>query len=58
MGSGSEKRIAMRVHAKRRGHFAKLFAGWWFQLTGYLIIARRWRTVTGEIDLVVEPRYL
>jgi putative endonuclease len=58
MGSGSEKIKAMRVRAERRGHFAEFIAGWWFQLSGYRIMARRWRAATGEIDLVVKRRYL
>ena len=58
MGSGSEKIKAMRVRAERRGHFAEFIAGWCFQLSGYRIMARRWRAATGEIDLVVKRRYL
>ena len=58
MGSGSEKIKAMRVRAERRGHFAEFIASWWFRLSGYRIMARRWRAATGEIDLVVKRRYL
>ena len=49
---------AMRVRAERRGHFAEFIASWWFRLSGYRIMARRWRAATGEIDLVVKRRYL
>ena len=48
----------MLAHAKRRRYFTKFIASRWFRLSGYLIIARRWRAVTGEVDLVVEQRYL
>ena len=58
MGSGSEKIKAMRVRAERRGHFAEYIASWWFRLSGYRVMARRWRAATGEIDLVVKRRYL
>ena len=58
MGSGSEKIKAMRVRAERRGHFAEFIDSWWFRLSDYRIIARRWRAATGEIDLVVKRRYL
>jgi putative endonuclease len=58
MGSGSEKIKATRVRAERRGYFAEFIASWWFRLSGYRIMARRWRAATGEIDLVVKRRYL
>ena len=47
MGIGSEKTKAMRVRAERRGHFAEFIAGWWFRLSGYRIMAQRWRAATG-----------
>ena len=48
----------MRVRADRRGHFAELIACWWLRLAGYQIVARRWRAVTGEIDLIAKRRRL
>ena len=48
----------MRVRADRCGHFAERIACWWLRLAGYQIVARRWRAVTGEIDLVEKRRRL
>ena len=46
------------MRADRRGHFAERIACWWLRLAGYQIVARRWRAVTGEIDLVEKRRRL
>ena len=48
----------MRVRADRRGHFAERIACWWLRFAGYQIVARRWRAVTGEIDLIAKRRRL
>ena len=48
----------MRVRANRRGHFAECIACWWLRLASYQIVARRWRAVTGEIDLIAKRRRL
>ena len=58
MGSRSKTIKEKRVHAERRGHFAEFIAGCWFWLSGYRIIARRWRAATGEIDLIVKRQRL
>ena len=44
----------MRVRADPRGHLAERIACWWLRLAGYQIVARRWRAVTGEIDLLAK----
>lgn len=41
-----------RVKAYRRGVFAETLAALLFRLKGYRIVARRYRTPVGEIDLV------
>ena len=48
----------MRVCADYFGHFAERIACWWLRLAGYQIVARRWRAVTGEIDLIAKRRRL
>lgn len=41
-----------RVRAYRRGVFAETLAALLFRLKGYRIVARRYKTPVGEIDLV------
>lgn len=41
-----------RVKAYRRGVFAETLAALLFRLKGYRIVARRYKTPVGEIDLV------
>ncbi|MFW5833612.1 MAG: YraN family protein, partial [Pseudomonadota bacterium] len=36
----------------RRGHDAEARAAWWLRLKGFRILACRYRTPVGEIDLV------
>ena len=48
----------MRVRADHRGHFTERIACWWLRLAGYQIVARRWRAVTSEIDLIAKRRRL
>jgi putative endonuclease len=43
---------AARVRAYRRGLFAETLAALLFRLKGYSIVARRYKTPVGEIDLV------
>jgi putative endonuclease len=38
-----------REHAGRR---AEAIAAWWLRLRGFAVLATRWRTKVGEIDLV------
>ena len=44
----------MRVRTDHRSHFAERIECWWLRLAGYQIVARRWRAVTGEIDLIAK----
>ncbi len=44
---------AGRIRAERRGRRAERIAALWLRLKGYRILARRYRTPVGEIDLVV-----
>ncbi len=41
------------IRAERRGRRAERLAALWLRLKGYRILARRYRTPMGEIDLVV-----
>jgi putative endonuclease len=43
---------ARRRAAYRRGHAGETLAAWRLRLAGYRILARRYRTKLGEIDLV------
>ena len=46
-GERSDRRLA-----ERRGRRAETLAAWYLRLKGYRILARRYRTPVGEIDLV------
>ena len=46
------------MRADRRGHFAECIARWWLRLIGCQIVARRWRAVTDETDLIAKRRRL
>lgn len=41
-----------RIAAYRRGLRAEALAAWWLRLKGYRILARRFRTPSGEVDIV------
>ena len=41
-----------RHDAERRGQRAEALAAWWLRLKGWRVLARRYRTPMGEIDLV------
>lgn len=41
-----------RQQAERGGRRAETLAGWWLQLKGWSILARRVRTPVGEVDLI------
>ena len=58
MESRTKKINDISVRADCRGHFAERIACWWLRIAGYQIVARRWRAVTGEIDLIAERRRL
>ncbi len=42
-----------RQRAERRGHFAEYLAAAWLIAKGYRVLAMRYRTKRGEIDLIV-----
>jgi putative endonuclease len=48
MASGERRR-----EAERRGRRAETLALWFLRLKGYRLLARRYRTPVGEIDLIV-----
>ena len=41
-----------RQRAERRGRRAETLAAWYLRLRGFRILARRYRTPVGEIDLI------
>jgi putative endonuclease len=41
-----------RQRAERRGRRAETIAAWYLRLKGFRILARRYRTPVGEIDLI------
>jgi putative endonuclease len=43
-----------RIKAERSGHRAELVAAWFLRLKLYRIIAKRYKTPGGEIDLIAE----
>jgi putative endonuclease len=45
--------VNRRVAAERRGHHAETVALWFLRLKGYRLLARRFRSHSGEIDLVM-----
>ena len=45
--------MAARRSSHRRGLRAELLAALWLRLKGYRILARRYRSPVGEIDLVI-----
>src|SRR6185503_936676 len=47
--------LQTRQRAQRKGHTAEWRAAWRLRLAGYTILARRYKTKLGEID-IVSPR--
>lgn len=43
----------LRIAAYRRGLFGEALAAWHYRLRFYRVLARRYRTPAGEIDLIV-----
>ena len=41
-----------KLKAQHRGHFAESLAAWSLRLKGWRILAKRYRTPLGEIDLI------
>ena len=58
MGRDSEKSEDMWVHNEYRSHFAEFIAFGRLRLSGYLIIAQRWRATKGEICLALKQQHL
>lgn len=54
MADDPRPRTVRRQKSEVRGRRAERIAAWFLRLKGYRIIARRWRTPVGEIDLVVK----
>src|SRR4051794_19573544 len=52
LSAGERARLRRQV-AQRAGHAGERLAALRLQLTGYRILARRFRTKVGEIDLIV-----
>ena len=52
--SPSRPRNRARIAAYRGGHRGEAVAAWYLRLKFYRIIARRYRTPLGEIDLIAE----
>ncbi|MFZ5778809.1 MAG: YraN family protein [Pseudomonadota bacterium] len=46
-------KLQARQAAERLGHMAELRAVWRLRLAGYSVLARRYKTRLGEIDIVV-----
>ena len=52
--SGSRPKSSRRIEAERSGQRAEWLAGVFLRLKLYRIIARRYRTPVGEIDIIAE----
>lgn len=46
--------VDKRRDAERRGRRAETVAAWYLRLKGYRVLARRYKTPAGEIDLIVK----
>lgn len=57
-GHSDGDRLALRRQAERRGHRAETIAAWALRLKGYRILARRYRTKAGEVDLVARRGFV
>ena len=53
-----ERNLSARRTAERRGRFAEFMAAWSCRLSGFRVLATRYRTPSGEIDLVLRRRSL
>jgi putative endonuclease len=45
-----------RLTAERKGRKGETLAVWWLRLKGYRIIARRFKTRQGEVDIIARKR--
>jgi len=49
----TDRATGHRHAAERRGRRAETLAAWFLRLKGYRVLARRYRTAVGEVDLIV-----
>jgi putative endonuclease len=47
-----------RQEAERRGHRGEWLAAWYLRFKGYRIVAKRFKTKTGEVDIIARRRDL
>jgi putative endonuclease len=47
-----------RIRAERRGHRSEWLAAWVLRLKGWRIVARRFKTRNGEVDIIARKRDL
>ena len=47
-----------RQEAERRGHRGEWLAAWYLRLKGYRILAKRFKTKTGEVDIIARRKDL
>ncbi len=50
--SGSKRKNKARIAAHLSGHHAETFAAWFLRLKFYAVLAQRYKTPVGEIDLI------
>jgi putative endonuclease len=50
--------ISKRIMAEKRGHRSEWLAAWALRLKGWRIVAKRFKTKTGEVDLIARKRDL
>ncbi len=51
------KRLS-RQEAERRGHRGEWFAAWYLRFKGYRIVAKRFKTKSGEVDIIARRKNL
>ena len=49
-------RTATGRGAERSGRRAESIAAWWLRLAGYRVVARRYRSPVGEVDIIARRR--
>lgn len=47
-----------RQEAERRGHRSEWLAAWYLRFKGYRIVAKRFKTKAGEVDIIARKRDL
>jgi putative endonuclease len=47
-----------RIIAEKRGHRSEFYAAWALRLKGWRIVERRFKTKTGEVDIIARRRDL